>query len=113
MNEDGRMTPEELLSELELLNHSARIRRMVEFGYLAVGNVSIAALLADLEQGDFYRRWLALQSGGQVDWRRLARLHAAIAGAALLRRAGEAERLDQRLAWLANAILPTLADAQP
>jgi len=210
------MTPEELLSELELLNHSARIRRMVEFGYLAVGDVSIAALLADLEQGDFYRRWLALQScfgsrdgahalralgdssrtiralamklivligddaqaqealdalplnqsllflrrlfqhrrqepidayltalaersgerlalllpfgspalverhleqalpsGGQADWRRLARLHPAIAGAALLRRAGEAERLDQRLVWLANAILPTLADAQP
>jgi hypothetical protein len=54
-----------------------------------------------------------LPSAGEVEYRRLARLHPTLVSAALLRRAAGVERLDQRLIWLANAVLPTLADALP
>jgi hypothetical protein len=54
-----------------------------------------------------------LPTAGLVDYRRLARLHPKLVSAALLRRAAEVERLDQRLIWLANAALPSLADTLP
>ncbi len=54
-----------------------------------------------------------LPSAGYIDYRRLARLHPALVSAALLRQAAKVERLDRRLIWLANAVLPTLADTLP
>ncbi len=210
------MTPEALVSTLEPLTHHARVQRMVELGRLAAEDASVAATLVILEQGDFYERWLALQScygsrsgaqvlralsdpsrlirtgaiklaalacddaqaqealgllpadqshflllrlfqrrrsapidaflttlaerndsrlllflpfgspefvaqhleqvlpsAGYVEYRRLACLHPTLVSTVLLRRVAEVERLDQRLIWLANAVLPTLADTLP
>jgi hypothetical protein len=55
----------------------------------------------------------ALASAGPTALRRLARLHPHLAATLLLRRAEGAERLDQRLRWLANAVLPILARQAP
>lgn len=210
------MTPDTLLAELDVLPHTARVRRMVELGRLAAVDPTVAATLLAQEQGGFYERWLALQScfgsrdgahvlralsdpsrsirtgaiklvvmacddaqaqealslltidhcllllhrlckrrrfapidafltilaergdrrlgvflpfgspglvaqyleqmvlsAGSVDYRRLARFHPMLVSAALLRDAAAMERLDQRLIWLANAVLPILADILP
>ncbi|HLW00278.1 MAG TPA: hypothetical protein VKT82_16545 [Ktedonobacterales bacterium] len=210
------MTAEELLAALELLPHHARVQRMVELGRMAAGDASVTAMLAAFEQGEFYERWLALQSyygsrdgaqvlralsdpsrliragaiklaallcndaqaqealslltidqchrlllrlfkrhrqtpidaflttlaasgdsrlllflpfgspaifkqyleqvlptAGQIDYRRLARFHPTLVSAALLQRAAETTQLDQRLIWLANVVLPELADRLP
>lgn len=56
------MKADKLLRELEKLTHSGRVRRMVELGRTAAANPSTASLIAELEQGDFYERSLALQS---------------------------------------------------
>src|SRR5258706_12842659 len=56
------MTSHQLLQDLESLSYRARLRRMIEFGRQAAHNAEIAALLKDLEQGDFYGRLLAIQS---------------------------------------------------
>src|SRR5260370_4733192 len=56
------MTAAQLLSELETLPHTARIRRMVELGHSAAHDPEFAAILTTLEQGDFYERFLALHS---------------------------------------------------
>jgi hypothetical protein len=56
------MTTDTLLRELEPLAHDARMRRMVKVGRLAAGDAGVDAVVAALEQGGFYERWLALQS---------------------------------------------------
>lgn len=56
------MTASDLLQELEILPHHTRILRMVELGRAAAHDPAIAATLAQLEQGDFYERLLALYS---------------------------------------------------
>ncbi len=56
------MTSNQLLQDLESLPYRARFRRMIELGRLAAHDAEIAALLKDLEQGDFYGRLLAIQS---------------------------------------------------
>ena len=56
------MTPDELLQQLELLTHDARMRQMVKIGQLSTSDTSVAATLNALEKGGFYERWLALQS---------------------------------------------------
>ncbi len=57
-----RMTPAELLRELEPLTHAAQMRRMVEVGRAAARDSEAAATLAALEAGGFRERYLALQS---------------------------------------------------
>ncbi|HVF11195.1 MAG TPA: hypothetical protein VNA16_10350, partial [Abditibacteriaceae bacterium] len=63
----------------------------------------------------FVSRHLELlrRRAGQDDWRRLARFHPHVAAAALLREAQAAARLDARLVWQANAVLPFLAESHP
>ncbi|HMA35156.1 MAG TPA: hypothetical protein VKY74_11870, partial [Chloroflexia bacterium] len=56
------MTPETLLAALAPLTHAARMRQMVDVGRQAAGDPSVAATLAQLEQGGMYERWFALQS---------------------------------------------------
>ena len=207
------MTLADLLRDLELLAHDARMRRMVALGQEARTDSSVAATLADLERGDMYQRSLALYAcygnrdsapvvraladpssgvralalslaaltlddaqalsalgalparaqhallkrlsarrrygpveeflagvpddqvapllayaspalvaarverafdrANAVDWRRLARLHPQLAAELLLSRAEAATALDQRLRWLANAVLPLLARQLP
>jgi hypothetical protein len=46
-------------------------------------------------------------------WARLARHHPDVAAAATEARAAATDRLDARLVWQANAVLPTLADERP
>lgn len=55
----------------------------------------------------------AFAGASATDWRRLARLHPTLAAELLLRRAQAATSLDQRLRWLANAVLPLLARSAP
>lgn len=56
------MTASNLLQELETLPHHARVLRMVELGRAATHDPVIAEILAELELGDFYHRFLALHS---------------------------------------------------
>lgn len=55
----------------------------------------------------------SLERAGANDWRRLARMYPSLAAELLLRRAQAADGLDQRLRWLANAVLPLLAQHTP
>jgi hypothetical protein len=55
----------------------------------------------------------ALAGASGVEWGRLARRHPRLAAELLLRRAQAAEGLDQRLRWLANAVLPIVAERAP
>lgn len=54
-----------------------------------------------------------LDSAGQHEWRRLARLHPEVAAGRLLVRARETEGLDQRLVWQASLVLPILSRLVP
>ncbi len=56
------MPSHQLLQDLETLPYRARFRRMIELGRQAAHDAEIAALLKDLEQGDFYERLLAIQA---------------------------------------------------
>jgi hypothetical protein len=56
------MTTGELLKELENGTHSQRMARMVEIGRQSLQNEPLRALLAELEEGNGYRRRLALQA---------------------------------------------------
>ena len=66
LKEVGWMTPQELLHELETLTHTGRVRYMIEIGRrVAAGEPDAPDLLNTLrrmEQGDFFRRFMALQS---------------------------------------------------
>ncbi|MBC8159854.1 MAG: hypothetical protein H7Z42_01430, partial [Roseiflexaceae bacterium] len=55
----------------------------------------------------------AFASAGADDWRRLAARHLEIAAATLAEQAAAATTFDQRLLWLANAVLPELALRAP
>src|SRR5579872_2550959 len=52
----------QLLQDLELLPYRARFRHMIELGRQAAHDSEIAALLKELERGDFYERLLAIQA---------------------------------------------------
>lgn len=56
------MTRTELLRALERLTHAERMRRMVELGRQAGDDPTVATALDQLERGDFYERYLALQA---------------------------------------------------
>ncbi len=52
----------QLLQDLELLPYRARYRHMIALGRQAAHDNGVAALLKELEQGDFYERLLAIQA---------------------------------------------------
>src|ERR1051326_7716572 len=52
------MTTEELVYQLESLTHAARVQAMLELGRR--NDAESAALIAALEQGGFFERWMAL-----------------------------------------------------
>jgi HEAT repeat protein len=52
----------ELLQQLETMTHGARMLRMYQLGKMAVEDVTIAKLIESLWQGNFYERFLAIQS---------------------------------------------------
>ncbi|HLW03281.1 MAG TPA: HEAT repeat domain-containing protein [Ktedonobacterales bacterium] len=54
------MTVEELLQDLEARHHAERVRAMIALGRR--GDAETRALLAELEAGDFYQRYMALYS---------------------------------------------------
>lgn len=56
------MNADQLLRQLEPLTYDARMRRMVELGRLAANDRAIASTLDALEKGNFYKRFLAIQS---------------------------------------------------
>lgn len=56
------MTPDELLAQLEPLDHDARLRRMIALGREAAGDQGLAATIAALAGGEWYARQLALSS---------------------------------------------------
>ncbi len=56
------MSATALLHALESLPHDARLQRMVELGRTAVQDQPSAALLEELEKGEFYQRLLALHA---------------------------------------------------
>jgi hypothetical protein len=56
------MTVQELLQELETLTHAQRMRHMVELGRASVQDPTNAQLLLQMEQDDFYQRWLAIHA---------------------------------------------------
>ncbi|HEX2909511.1 MAG TPA: HEAT repeat domain-containing protein [Chloroflexia bacterium] len=62
------MTIDELLHQLEPLTHKDRAKRMIELGHRAGASVTdpeainIREVLRKMETGDFYQRYLALQS---------------------------------------------------
>ena len=60
------VTPEQILGELERLNHQGRVRRMIELGRQAADtgpdSSSIIASIKALEAGDFFWRFMALQT---------------------------------------------------
>jgi hypothetical protein len=51
-----------LLRELEPLTHAARMKRLMKLGQAAATDSGAAAVIAALENGDFYQRFLALHS---------------------------------------------------
>jgi hypothetical protein len=53
------MNHNDLLQELAGLTHNERVQRMIALGRRARGN-GAAAVLASLQDGGFYERWLAL-----------------------------------------------------
>ncbi len=54
------MTRDELLDQLEALSHVERVRAMIALGRR--GDAEARELIAALERGDFYERFLALYS---------------------------------------------------
>ena len=52
----------QLLAELAILTHNARIQRMIELGRRTITNPGLRATIAELERGDVYERFLALMS---------------------------------------------------
>src|SRR5690349_9370026 len=54
------MTIMQLLQDLELLPHGARVRTMIELGRRSQSDAETVALLNELVQGDWYQRFLAL-----------------------------------------------------
>jgi hypothetical protein len=56
------MIPQQLLHIVESLYYKARLSFLIELGPLSVEDVATATLLTDLEHGDFYERFLSLQS---------------------------------------------------
>jgi hypothetical protein len=56
------MTPKKLLQILESLNHADRTKQMVEWGQRSQTDPNVAATLYQLSRGNFYERYLALQS---------------------------------------------------
>ncbi len=56
------MNPNTLLQTLEPLTHQARMRQMVEIGRQSRDNRDLVSTLERLARGDFYERYLALQS---------------------------------------------------
>src|SRR5262245_59263627 len=59
---DGPMDRKRLLDELELLTHSARVRRMVELGRSVPRDPALQACIDSLANGDAYERGLALMT---------------------------------------------------
>ncbi len=55
-------TPSQMLEELELLKHDARIGRVIELGRQASSEANAAEIITAWERGDYYERWLALYS---------------------------------------------------
>ncbi len=56
------LSADDLLAELELLSHNARMREMVAHGQAARGDAVLATTLGDLEGRGFYERYLAVSS---------------------------------------------------
>jgi hypothetical protein len=74
---DHIMTAQAVLKKLEPMTDAARMRHMVELGKKARNDAGTAAILRDLEQGQFYERIMALQSrfGSGVGSHPLRALH--------------------------------------
>ena len=56
------MTPQQLLRTLEPLTYSDRIRKMIQMGQRSRQDSNVAKTLNQFAQGNFYERYLALQS---------------------------------------------------
>jgi hypothetical protein len=112
----GLLTPDQCrLLLLRLLRHRRLAPVDAFLAWLAERGDSRLLLFLPFGSSASVERWLeqVLATGGQVEYRRLACYHPTLVSAALLQRAAEVEQLDQRLLWLANAVIPLLADRLP
>jgi hypothetical protein len=88
------MTPAQMLQELELLSHNARIGRVIELGLQASAGTNAASIIATWERGEYYERWLSLYSCfGSRD------------GEHVLRAFADPSSLIRGLAWKLSAFL--------
>ena len=104
------MTYTDLLRELAVLTHSARQRRMVEFGRLAAGDPDVRDVLTQLAIGGVTERGLALQAcygsrDGEAVLRSLADPSRLIRGLAmvLVAEVCDDEQVDRAINTISNA----------